>query len=87
MVVMNPPLILRCIGRSGKAAKKLIASYCGAFRFPHRALLPAADGRAFGLKRRIHSGTILIDCSGSMSLSTDRLTSWLSRAPAASVAL
>jgi hypothetical protein len=87
MALMNPPLSLRCTGRRGKVAKKLIASYCGAFRFPHRALIPAADGRAFGLKRRVHGGTILIDCSGSMNLTTDRLTSLVLRAPGATVAL
>jgi hypothetical protein len=87
MAIMNPPLSVRCPPRRGKAAKKVIASYCGAFRFPHRALIPAADGRAFGLKRRIHGGAILIDCSGSMNLTIDKLTSLVSRAPAATIAL
>lgn len=87
MVLMNPALNFRCTGSRGKATKKLIASYCGAFRFPHRALVPGADGRAFGLKRRIHGGTVLIDCSGSMNLTTDQLRSLVWRAPAATVAL
>lgn len=85
MVLINPPLNHRCTRM--RAAKTVIASYCGAFRFPHRALIPGADGRAFGLKRRVHACTVLIDCSGSMSLTTDQLHSYLSGAPAATVAL
>lgn len=87
MAIMNPPLSHRSPRRRGKIAKKVVASYCGAFRFPHRALVPAADGRAFGLKRRIHGGAILIDCSGSMQLTAEELTSLVSRAPAATIAL
>ena len=87
MVLTESPLTRRGTDRRGKVAKKVVASYCGAFRFPHRALLPASDGRAFGLKRRIHGGTILIDCSGSMHLTTDQLSSLVSRSPAATVAI
>jgi len=87
MVISEPPLTCRGTDRSGRAARKLIPSYCGAFRFPHRALLPAADGRAFGLKRRIHGGAILIDCSGSMHLTTEELSALVSRSPAATVAI
>jgi hypothetical protein len=87
MALSEPPLPHCSRGGRCKTAKKIMASYCGAFRFPHRALLPAADGRAFGLKRRIHGGAILIDCSGSMNLTTDELRSVVSRSPAATVAL
>lgn len=87
MVLAESPLTCRGTERRGKVAKKVVAGHCGAFRFPHRALLPASDGRAFGLKRRIHGGTILIDCSGSMHLTTEELRALLSRSPAATVAI
>jgi hypothetical protein len=86
MVVAEPPLNYRC-GGGRQIARKVIAGYCGAFRFPHRALLPAADGRAFGSKRRFHGGTILIDGSGSMHLTTDELSALVSRSLAATVAI
>jgi len=47
---------------------RMHAGFSGALRYPQRALLPATDGRAFGVRRlcRQSSGTLLIDCSGSM---------------------
>ncbi len=85
MEIIEPPLVLHS-GKPDKMAKKLIAGFSGPFRFPHRAV-PAADGRAFGLKKRNHGGTILIDCSGSMNISIDQLRSLVSRSAAPTVAV
>lgn len=87
MNVMNPPLTGRCEQTRAKGSRRLVAGYCGPFRFAHRALLPASDGRVFGGKKRNRAGTILIDSSGSMSLSSERLRTLIAHAPAATIAL
>jgi hypothetical protein len=73
------------------AKRKLVCGYTGAFRFPNRALLPAADGRAFTSRRprSAHCGTLLIDCSGSMSrqVTHERLMAVLVRSPSATIGL
>jgi hypothetical protein len=51
MEILAPPLIHSCRKMRGMAERKLVCGYTGAFRFPSRALLPAADGRAFTLRR------------------------------------
>ena len=89
MEILTPPLTRPGPATIGLAGGVFRAGYCGAFRFPHRALLPASDGRAFGLRRRRHGGTFLIDCSGSMRhhASHQDLTAVLEQAPGATVAL
>jgi len=91
MEILAPPLIHSCRKMRGMAERKLVCGYTGAFRFPSRALLPAADGRAFTLRRpRLsHCGTLLIDCSGSMSeqVTDDRLMAVLAGSPSATIGL
>ncbi len=91
MDILAPPLTHSCRNLPGMAKRKLVCGYTGAFRFPSRALLPAADGRAFTLRRprAAHCGTLLIDCSGSMGeqVSHDRLMAVLARSPSATVGL
>jgi hypothetical protein len=52
MDILTPPLIHSCRNAPGMSKRKIVCGYTGAFRFPSRALLPAADGRAFSLHRR-----------------------------------
>lgn len=91
MDILFPPLTQRCRKLPGMTKRKLVCGYAGAFRFPSRALLPAADGRAFTSRhtRSAHDGTLLIDCSGSMGnqVSHDRLTAVLERCPSATIGL
>jgi hypothetical protein len=60
--------------------------FIGAFKFPHRADLRFGDGRAFAHKKRELGGTILLDCSGSMSLSAEEINELMEGAPAGKVA-
>ncbi|MGA2981366.1 MAG: hypothetical protein ABSD76_17385 [Terriglobales bacterium] len=89
--ILAPPLTHSCRNLPGMIKRKLVCGYSGAFRFPSRALLPASDGRAFTLRRArpAHCGTLLIDCSGSMSeqVTHDRLMAVLARSPSATIGL
>ena len=91
MDILAPPLTYRCGNSPGVAQRKMVCGYTGAFRYPNRALLPAADGRAFGRRRTRseHHGTLLIDCSGSMSdqVTHERLMAVLKRCPTATIGL
>lgn len=91
MDILAPPLTHSCRKLPGMAKRKLVCGYTGAFRFPSRALLPAADGRAFASRglRSAHCGTLLIDCSGSMSkqVTHQRLMAVLERSPSATIGL
>jgi len=90
MKILAPPLTHSCRKLPGTTKRKLACGYTGAFRFPSRALLPAADGRAFTRRTRpAHCGTLLIDCSGSMSeqVTHDRLMAVLARGPSATIGL
>jgi hypothetical protein len=91
MEILAPPLTLRCRNIPGMKKRKLACGYTGAFRFPSRALLPAADGRAFThwQSRSARHGTLLIDCSGSMSerVTHDRLMAVLARTPITTIGL
>ena len=69
-----------------KNARKIHPGFVGAFRYPHRALLPASDGMAFAYRKKAKGGTILIDCSGSMGLSIRDITVFLNHAPMLTVA-
>jgi hypothetical protein len=60
--------------------------FIGAFKFPHRADLRFGDGRAFAHKKRELGGTILLDCSGSMSLSAEEINDLMEGAPAGKIA-
>lgn len=74
-----------------KLNQKLLAPKCrpgfiGAFRNPLRALLPAFDGKAWSVKLRRETGSILIDVSGSMHLKASQIGRLLENAPLATVA-
>ena len=69
-----------------KNARKIHPGFVGAFRYPHRALLPASDGMAFAYRKKAKGGTILIDCSSSMGLSIGDITVFLNHAPMLTVA-
>ena len=74
-----------------KLNQKLLAPKCrpgfiGAFRNPLRALLPAFDGKAWSVKLRRETGSILIDVSGSMHLKVSQIGRLLENAPLATVA-
>jgi hypothetical protein len=90
MDILAPPLTQSCRKLPGMAERKLVCGYTGAFRFPSRAL-PAADGRAFTSRRpqSAHCGTLLIDCSGSMSkqVTHQRLMAVLERSPSVTIGL
>lgn len=61
--------------------------FIGAFRYPHRALIPAMDGRAWHAKLPGLGGTVLLDKSGSMSISEAQLVELLRRSPLATIAV
>ena len=83
--IVRLPLL---VSRDGTTrGRKFAAGLTGAFHYPHRALLPVADGRSFGIPRRLTGGTLLVDCSGSMLLSQADVQRALANAPAATVAL
>jgi hypothetical protein len=73
MEIVRPALTDR--GCSGHRSRSLKPGDTGPFRYPHRALLPGADGRAFGARRRVPAGAMLVDCSGSMSLQSGPISS------------
>lgn len=62
-------------------------SYVGPFRYPHRALLPISDGRAWHHRVSGLGGTVLIDGSRSMSLTLEQLLEMLKKHPLATVAV
>lgn len=64
-----------------------VPSFVGAFRYPHRALLPGADGMAFNTKKRLVGGSVLIDVSGSMRLRSDDIVEIVKAAPLSIVAV
>lgn len=72
--------------KSAFRAMKPHAGFVGAFRYPHRADLRISDGRAFGRKRKVKGGTILIDHSGSMHLDYNDVRQIIEDAPAATIA-
>lgn len=86
--------------RWGQMAKRLLRMGCravrhsfrhrptfvGAFRYPHRALIPAMDGRAWHAKLVGLGGTILLDHSGSMGINEAQLQELLHRSPLATIA-
>lgn len=69
-----------------KKARKTKPHYIGAFKYPHRALLPGGDGMAFGLRQRVKGGTILLDCSGSMRIEQEDIDQLLRIIPMATIA-
>jgi hypothetical protein len=62
-------------------------SFMGGFRSAFRLLIPAFDGKAWAIKRKLAGGTILIDGSGSMSIDPDQLKLILQMAPLAQIAI
>lgn len=85
MSILRPPLSR--VARVTTHTRRFLPGYSGALRYPHRALQPAGDGREFAAARRVAGGTLLVDCSGSMSLTIEEVGRVLDRAPAATVAL
>lgn len=84
MEIANLPLVKAHPTR--KNARKIHPSFVGAFRYPHRALLPASDGMAFAHRKKAKGGTILLDCSGSMNLNLNNIIGLLNRAPMLTIA-
>jgi len=81
MQVQTPPRLRRVNGYIGRGK---IASEEGTLpRYLYRHLV---DGRVFQRVRRRRGGTVLIDCSGSMSLETSDLKRILEHSPGACVA-
>jgi len=66
--------------------RKRRAGFFGAFRNPLRTLIPAFDGQGWTMKQKRQGGTILLDQSGSMSISEDDLKRLLQDAPHATIA-
>ncbi|HOQ47960.1 MAG TPA: hypothetical protein PK157_21810 [Bryobacteraceae bacterium] len=56
--------------------------YVGPLMYPHRYL----DGAMFGLRRRVVGGTLLIDMSGSMNITSNQIDAILACRPAATIA-
>lgn len=82
MKVETPPRVRRVDGYLGRG--RLAAEEGTIPRYIHRQLV---DGRIFHRVRRQRGGTVLIDCSGSMSLETADLKRILDHSPGASVAV
>lgn len=70
-----------------KRARKARPGFVGALRYPMRALLPAYDGSAFGQKKRSAGGTMLVDLSGSMSISPEQIQTLVRKAPHVKIAM
>lgn len=82
MRIETPPRPLRV---SGFIGRRRIAAEEGTLpRNPHRLLV---DGRVFQRVRRSRGGTVLVDCSGSMSLSGEDIEKVLEHSPGAAVAV
>lgn len=70
-------------------SRQYTRGYVGAFKYPHRAIIPQFDGSAWATKRKRKApstGSILVDCSGSMELSIESVASLVEKMPAATVA-
>jgi hypothetical protein len=85
MIVLRRPLTLAYSSARRKLRHR--PAFAGAFRYPHRACLPAMDGRVFRSCTSGLGGTALVDCSGSMGLNTEGLQEILDALPAATVAV
>lgn len=83
-IVDNLEMIKRPKVRLEKRRK---AGFIGALIYPFRALLPAGDGQAFGTVTRQEKGTLVLDCSGSMSLTVEEIEAVLNHAPQTTIAL
>jgi hypothetical protein len=83
--LISPPLTYPY--RVARQSLRTRPGFSGAFRYPERALIPLADGRAFACRRRTSGGTVLIDCSGSMSIGIKDLQNILLSEPATTIAL
>ena len=75
------------VNQIAKRALRRKPSMVGSFRYPLRALIPAFDGAAFGLRRKVKGGTLLVDVSGSMSLSETDIMALIEQRPAMTIAL
>jgi len=81
MKIDTPPRVHKVDGYMGKGKR---ASDEGVIPTrPHRLLI---DGRVFSRVRRQHGGSVLVDCSGSMSLEPKDLKNILAHSPGATVA-
>ncbi len=61
--------------------------FAGPFRYVTRAHPVSGDGRAFGHKLRNEGGTVLVDMSGSMSITQSQIDRFMALAPASTMAL
>lgn len=71
--------------RNEMARRRVRYGLEGPFRYPHR-ISPAGDGSCFSRKRKTLGGTLLIDCSGSMSLSSGDIAHIIDLLPASLIA-
>lgn len=79
---MARPMVRRAIRHSFRHRP----TFVGAFRYPHRALIPAMDGRAWHSRLPGLGGTVLLDHSGSMGLSEAQVKELLHKSPLATIA-
>lgn len=81
MVIEEVPLVR---GIPGRLVQSWAASDEGTFmKSAHRWM---TDQKIFAVKRRYPGGTVLIDCSGSMSLSQEQVYEWMMQVPGVQVA-
>ena len=85
MKIVRPPLEKQI--RNAINALRPRPGFTGAFRYPLRAAIPAMDGRAFGQRRKVAGGTLLIDASGSMHITPQEIEALIERRPAATIAI
>ena len=71
--------------RSAVNALRPRPGFTGAFRYPLRAAIPAMDGRAFGQRKRVPGGSVLLDISGSMELKPHQIVEMLEARPALTI--
>jgi hypothetical protein len=82
MNIETPPRPLRVTGYLGR--RRIAAEEGSVPRNIHRLLV---DGRVFQRTRRQQGGTVMIDCSGSMSLTNEDIKKILDHSPGVSVAV
>lgn len=76
----EPPL---CVGAAARTARHKSQDYGAVLRNPHRKYI---DMRVFSSPRTFRSASILIDCSGSMSITPETIVSIVNGSPATVIA-
>lgn len=82
-MVQFPMIADKDINKAGE--KRWKRSPVGAFRYPWRALR-TSDLQCFAVRRRTYGGTILLDLSGSMSVSENQVRTVMKASPHATIA-